>query len=517
MKFQQGTLPWLLKHELRLWWRGFSGKWIVIGTMGFFGILVTLTLVLWLSLAAMSDRIRQQIFAGSPPDSLLWTAGGLFVFLFVFSLLSSINRSLAMMFDRSDLDLQISSPVSTKTVLASQLLGVAIENFLGISGLILLPSFLAICLGFIQILASYPALFATCIITSSLGILINLTLVKLLGASLARTAAQFIGYVLSIGIFLLSQSSTLFQAQSQAALAWWSQATLPKMFFHSQSWIWIPARAILADLPALILLVAGSALVFWLTVEIAHRAFIAGIKQSLTTQRSQSRSTKKVNFNNNFNWLFLIKEWRSIARNPYVLSRLLYAIIGFIPLIVLTFQKSFDRPADGILTVLSIGLPVVGATFTSTLGTICFSAEESPDLLRSAPMPSSHLRWLKLLAVIIPSWAIASPLFITLFIKNGAWFSTGIVFFLATACHALLSLWSSRPIALDRLFSNQQGTEGDYGLVILQTLSYMVFVGLALSANKGDLFLTLVLLTIELILMTSAYWRSRSIGTSLGF
>jgi ABC-2 type transport system permease protein len=517
MKFQQGTLPWLLQHELRLWWRNFSGKWIIIGVMALFGILTTLMVTVWLSLTTISDRIRHLMFSGPIPDVLLWAAGGTCLFLFTVSLLSAINQSLAMMFERSDLDLLISSPVSTKTVLTSRLLGLAIENFLG-SCLFIVPlTLIATLLGFIRLLGIYLALFAICTITSSLAILINLTLVKLLGARNARIISQFIGYIVSIGFFLLSQSSTLFTEQFQAASVWWGQATRPNYFFHSQSWIWLPAKAIFSDFPSLMFIIISSALMLWLTVEISHFAFVKGTQQSLTTKKNQPQSNKKARFQNNFNWVFLLKEWRSIIRNPYILSRLLYAIIAFVPLMILTFQKNNDQSTDRILAILAMGIPLVGATFTSTLGPICFSAEEAPDLLKSSPLPSNHLRWLKLLAVLIPGWLIAAPLFVILVLRGGAWFSTGMIFLLATTCHAILSLWSSQPIPLGSLFSSKKGTTGDYGLFILQGISYMVVFGLALATAQENLILMLIFLIIELVIMLSAYARSRSIGTSLGF
>jgi ABC-2 type transport system permease protein len=517
LKLQQGTLPWLLQHDLRLWWRNFSGKWIIVGIMAFFGISVALMLVLWLSLLAMSDRVRQLMFSGSLPDGLLWTAGGIFISLFTFSLLSATNQSLSMMFERSDLDLLISSPVSTKTVLASRLLGLAIGNFLGICLVIVPLTLVTIPFGLFRLLGIYPALFAMCIITSSLAILINLALVQLLGARTARTVSQLIGYLLSIGFFLLSQTSTLFPEQSQAALTWWHQATLPTGFFHSQSWIWLPARAIFADFRSLTLLITSSGLMLWLTVEVSHLAFVKGTQQSLTTKKNQSQSTKKIHFRTNFNWIFLLKEWRSIIRNPYILSRLLYAIIAFVPLMILTFQKGNAQSTDGILAILSTGIPLAGATFTATLGVICFSAEEAPELLKSSPVPSNHLRWLKLLAVLIPGWLISSPLFVILVFRGGAWFSTGIVFLLATTCHALLSLWSSRPIPLNSLFSNKQGTTGDYGLFMLQFISYVVLLGLAVGVSQANLLLILIFSIVELAVMLGAYGRSRSIGTALGF
>jgi ABC-2 type transport system permease protein len=516
LKFQQGTLSWLLQHELQLWWRGFSGKWIVIGAVAFMGIVVAVMSILWLSLSSIDGRIRQGIFSGSLPDGLLWMAGGVFVLLFGLSLISATNQSLAMMFEQGDLDLLVSSPVSMRTVLASRLLVLAIENFLGICTLIVLPSLIAIALGFIRILGSYPALLAMCLVTSGLGMLINIGLVRLLGARTARMVSQFIGYIFSVGFFLLSQSATLFRVQFQAALAWWHQATMPDGCFYSQSWIWLPAKAMFADLPSLTLLIAGSALTLWLTVEVSHQAFMQGTQQSLTTPNKRLTSTERIHFGTNFNWIFLLKEWKSIVRSPYILSQLLYAIIAFIPLAILTFQKSNTQSIDGILTILAMGLPVAGATFTSTLGAVCFSAEEAPELLKSSPVASYHLRRLKLLAVLIPGWVISFPLFLMLIIKGGDWFSTGIVFMLATICHTLFSLWSSRPIPLASLFSKQQGS-GDYGLLILQSISFVVLVGLAVGVAQKNWLSIGIFFTTELILVVAAYWRSREIGTSLGF
>ena len=50
MNFKAGTLPWLLRYEIWLWWREFRGKWFVITLSILLGLLMIVPLILWLSL-----------------------------------------------------------------------------------------------------------------------------------------------------------------------------------------------------------------------------------------------------------------------------------------------------------------------------------------------------------------------------------------------------------------------------------------------------------------------------------
>ena len=63
-------------------------------------------------------------------------------------------------------------------VFASRLLGIALNNFLGIIAFLLVPVLLFIALGFTQLWGTFPATLALSLLGSSLGVLVILLLVK---------------------------------------------------------------------------------------------------------------------------------------------------------------------------------------------------------------------------------------------------------------------------------------------------------------------------------------------------
>jgi len=110
---QVGSLPWLLRHELRLWWRDRTSKPGVAGWAIALGILFTgLFLQLWMVLSTVRTLL--------PPANLaqlgFWMATGLWVVGFCYAFIQSIRQSIIALFDRGDLDLLISSWLTDKTI-----------------------------------------------------------------------------------------------------------------------------------------------------------------------------------------------------------------------------------------------------------------------------------------------------------------------------------------------------------------------------------------------------------------
>ncbi|MEO1299952.1 MAG: hypothetical protein AAFW75_30115, partial [Cyanobacteria bacterium J06636_16] len=284
------------------------------------------------------------------------------------------------------------------------------------------------------------------------------------------------------------------------------------------SWIWFPARAIFFDPVSVLLTLLTSAVCVWLTVETLHRTFINGTQQSLTLKRRKLHTASAARFNSRLSRVVLLKEWRVIGRNPYLLSRTLLSIVLLIPLTVMILRGG-DR--DAIVgmntTFLTVG-PLMGISLTAQLALICLSGEEAPDLLRSSPTEGTVLRRFKLLAVLIPVWLLLSPLLLILMVQGEPWLPTLAILMGATTCHALLSLWNARPISLASILKRQrQESNSDPVLGFLNMISSFVWVFVGFQAGQGSLVWTMTGLIAVGVLMSVAYWRSRTLGSSLGF
>jgi ABC-2 type transport system permease protein len=109
-----GSIPWLMRHELRLYAR--SG--VVKGTSLTFLIIAEILLhlvaaAIAFALSAASAHGSEGIPASLP---LLLVTGGL-AFTFIFMLSRSLNGIVQVLYTRADLDLLLSSPVAPESII----------------------------------------------------------------------------------------------------------------------------------------------------------------------------------------------------------------------------------------------------------------------------------------------------------------------------------------------------------------------------------------------------------------
>jgi ABC-2 type transport system permease protein len=168
--------------------------------------------------------------------------------------------------------------------------------------------------------------------------------------------------------------------------------------------------------------------------------------------------------------------------------------------------------------LVTSALPLIGGNLTSALTLICVSGEEAPDLLKSSPTQGTKLRQLKLLAALIPVWLLLSPIFLILILRGEPWLLALFVVLGSTLSAAMLRLWNARPISLAGLLARQrQNAWGDILLGCLEMISLFTWMFVGFQAGQGNSNLAFEGLGAIAIMLTIAYWRSRVLGTSLGF
>lgn len=520
--FQSGSLPWLMVHECRLWWRDLRAKWFLYIMGGLLAIVTLLLAGLWLLTAQLGEA--PPVLLPNPPSPLaLRIAGGFWMFLFIYAFIQAMQQSLTALFDRGDLDLLVSSPISSKTIFASRLLSVAVEVFLGFLLLIVPATVLAMTIGAFQLLGIYPALVGLCLTAASLSMLLSLGLVKLVGAKRARTVAQVLTMAIAgtffVGIQLLNLNTrNTFTQDGGANLPNIASVNLP---FAPESWLWFPVRAMFMDVPSVVATLVVSGGLAWMTIETLNRQFIEGTQQSTTVSRRSPKSTpssRAIAFNQGLSRIFLLKEWRVIQRSPYLISRTLISAVFLIPLMLLVIQDSSAQNGFDLTTLAAVALPSAGAFLTSSLAVICIAGEEAPDLLKSAPIQGQRVRLLKLGAILIPVWSFLA-LFFGLLLLRGVNVVPGLMLtLLATCCTALVRLWNAKPISLSAMMMRQrENAFNDTILIILENVLFFLWIILGSQMSRGNAIATFILLIIVALIMGISYWRSHALGSSLGF
>ncbi len=509
-----GSLLWLLRYELKLWWREFFSKpgsriTVIMGIL-FAAVMLLLGGVIWLLSRSAGELSLDD--AGFEGGTLLWIAVGFLGFWFLLSFAQAINLCVTTVFERGDLDLLLASPLNSKVILTSRLLSIAIQLALAFSW----PFFILVILALVfhplwGLILTLMCLYLT---ASSTAMMFSLWLVRVVGGNRARVIAQILASILSALIIVISQLISRFDqalpipaAWTQIVTRWFSEDGL----LGSQSWIWFPARAVWFD-PVSVVLTLGLSLGFtWVAVEMMHQAFIQGTQHSAASKPKPARIPTQLQFKENLNQLLLFKEWTLILRNPYLISQiaLQFVFLGLFGVIVVRDQQSSALSAAGLV--------FIGSNLVAALVQICVSGEEASDLLRSSPISNERIRGFKLLAALIPVWLLLSPILGLIYVQGGQWVVATLIFVGGTATNALLSLWNTRPIKFEELFRRgQRADPGDLILGFLNFVSWIAWSGFAYGTQLEADWAGLVFGLIGLIVAVG-YWRSRQLGQLLGF
>ena len=478
MILRAGGAPWLLRHELRLLFFNASVKTKKglatrgVGKAGgalWAGAAILLHGLAFALLSALAGASLHNAHA------LVMGLSALYGIVFSMMLSSALKLSVAALFERADLDLLLSSPLSTRAILSVRLLGIAI----GIAAMYLF--FLAplahagLVLGQVRWLAVYPLVLGSAMLAASLAMLLTLLLVRLFGVRRTRVLAQLLGALSGALLFLLSQlyANILGNAREQLA-AWFAPMLAPGAAFGPDSVIWLPGHALLgAPRPLLALNITALVMFVW-TIRFTHRFFAHGLQQAVSMVRVATAPPggQRYQFARSLTHSVIIKEWRLIARDPQLISQVLLQLLYLLPLCLLLLFKSGAQMAG-----IGAALTFLCGALTAALAWIIIAAEEAPDLLRAAPCDMRAIRRAKLAAVVMPALAIVSLPLLWLLLRDPlAALLTCATVVACVLSSALIALWCARP-ALRGDFKRRG--KGNVLSHALDTVNGVIWAGLA--------------------------------------
>ena len=398
MNLRPGSWPWLLHNEMRLSWRGVKGSHL--GVITFLGGLLWLFMHwgAWVSLPSMTGFVtgmRQVPVFG----------GGLFWLFAALAVSQTTAHAVNAFIVRGDLDLLLSSPLSQRDIFLVRGLAIALSA-------VLLPAFALLPLanvgpfcGFPGFLAIYPALAAAALGCAAAGILLTMTLVRLLGARRARTAGQVFAAVIGAAFFLAFQIPNMLPDASKKALAGWLKASLMDNGpLGPASLLWWPFRALYGEpLPLAALVLAGT-LGFWLVINLTYRRFVTGTQEALTGGRAPAAAGKDAAFSAGLTRILLFKEWKLILRDMQLISQALLQLLYLLPMVFAGFRHGPQNP------FIVPAIVAAAAMLAGNLAWITVNAEDAPELVATAPVPVRRVLWIKAAAAVLPVLAILLPL-----------------------------------------------------------------------------------------------------------
>jgi ABC-2 type transport system permease protein len=372
-------------------WRGAGGKvWVLIVAVA----------ILWIfghfaGWVLMRDPSR--LMAGGP----LVTAGIVTWFVMLLIVAAAFGLSIIALFERGDLDLLLSSPIPPRTVLAVRGMAVAVQS-LGFFALLWIPfANAAIAQGHWRLAATYPVLAALGLGAVAFAFASTLALVRALGARRARTIAQVGGAFLGAAIFLGMQGFNFLPRFTQLRIIAWSRGDAGQSLIGPDSVLWWPFRALMGDALPFIAVMALCVGAFVAVVVRAERLFLDGTREAVAAPARRAVTTRA--FRSGLSRVVIAKEMRLIARDPKLISGMLLQVLYLLPLFFMLLRKG------SVAALLAPTVLLVASSLAGNLAFLTVSAEESPDLVGSAPVSRERVLWLKVAAAMLIPLAICVP------------------------------------------------------------------------------------------------------------
>ena len=400
MKFEPGSWPWLLEHEMRLSWRGVSGSHL--GLIAFCGGLLWLFMH-WGAWVALPGGYK--VLQGMMQVPLL--LGGVY-WLFVSLLVSqTMVHAVNALIVRGDLDLLLSSPLSQRSIFLVRGLSIALSAALLPAFAVLPLAHAGLLRGYPEFMALYPLVLSTALGCAAAGIFLTMTLVRLLGARRARTAGQIFAAFIGVIFFLAFQLPNALPAGMKNAIAVWLKSqVLDAGIFGAGSPLWWPARAAFGEALPLLTVTALGAGGFWLAISLTYRRFITGTQETINGGRASAGAGDGAGrvFRSGLARVLLLKEWKLIMRDMQVLSQSLLQLLYLIPLVFIGLKSG---PQNMVIIPALVG---AAAMLSGNLAWITINAEEAPELVATAPVSVSRVLLLKAAAAVLPVLVILLPL-----------------------------------------------------------------------------------------------------------
>jgi ABC-2 type transport system permease protein len=398
---QPATLAWLSRHELRLGWR----DWTSLITAG--GRTRTRNAVIALIVfAAAMHGFAYWIVAGYADASLMSEPTTLVAITTTLLLSWSLLLSQAMesvtraFYARADLDLILTSPVSSRKVFAVRMGRIAVAA-VAIAVLLAAPFIdILVVRGGAHWFAAYGVVAAMGAVATAVALALTIALFRLVGPKRTRLIAQIVAAIIGaafvIGLQLMAIFSGGTLTRAAALQSEWMLAHIP----NADSAFWWPARATLGDGVALAAIVLfsmallGGAIALFSGRFGDHAMAAAGVGSARVRQRRGSLAFRLRSPQRELRQ----KEWTLLLRDPWLISQTLMQILYLLPPAILLWL-TFRNGRDDYIVLIPVVVMAAGQ-LSGGLAWLSISGEDAPDLVATAPVKASRVMAAKIEAVI---------------------------------------------------------------------------------------------------------------------
>lgn len=394
-----GSFLWFARFEARLAWRD-ALSMLTAGRVGRQRQLAIGVVVLSLFLHGMAFLVLRFVTGEVRPDlpTLVMVTGG--IVLSGSAMFAQAMESVTRIFySRSDLELILSAPVQPDKLFAVRIAAMAFSA--ACMSVLVIGPFINVLAwqGGVQWLGAYVVLIAVSTTTTALAVALTILLFKTMGPSRTRLVAQIAAAVVG-GVFVIGlQIAALLSTGTLSRFVFLNSPYVLAHVPDVDSAVWYPARAAMGDLYSLVVVLAGSGLLFLATTaryasRFADYTLMAASRSHTATPEQSGSKTFRVRPTSA---ALRFKERKLLLRDPWLISQSLMQLLYLIPPAVLLWNNLGRGSAVSI--VLVPVLIMTAGQLAGGLAWLTISGEDAPDLVLSAPVKPSRLLRAKIEAV----------------------------------------------------------------------------------------------------------------------
>jgi ABC-2 type transport system permease protein len=404
------ALSWFARHELRLAWR----EWLSMMTGGrrrrtrlaVIGLLFFAALMHVPAWAVIGRYANLE----APLDKTSLIVITSTVFLAWALMLSQAIESVTRVFyARADLDLIMSSPARLANVFSIRIAAIALS--VTAMALLLSTPFIDVLVigGGARWLAAFGVVIAAGLSAAACAIAITIVLFRLIGPARTRLVAQIVAAVIGAGFVIALQVAAILSYGTLSRFAVLTSDATAAFAPDAASPLWWPARAIVGDVQALLLLLAMSLVVLGTVMAIfsprfADTAISASAFASSSRRGKQARAFRA----GSRQQALRRKELLLLRRDPWLMSQTLMQLLYLVPP-ALFLWRSFSDSSTAIVLITPVIVMAAGQ-LAGGLAWLTISGEDAADLVATAPLSPSDIIRAKVEVVLIAISVIFTPL-----------------------------------------------------------------------------------------------------------
>jgi ABC-2 type transport system permease protein len=400
-------LVWFARHELRLAWRD-AAAMVQGGRKRFPGFalfaLVAGSCLLHLIAYAIERPVIQGFQTLEKSTLVIVTGSIVFSWALMFSqAMEFVTRSF---YARSDVELVLSSPVEPGRLFAVRIAAILITT-IGASAWLVGPFIdIAAVIGGSRLLLGYGVLVALAALATGAAVALVWLLFEVVGPKRTRFLSQVLAAVVGAGFAIAAQAGAVLSGGSLSRVQVLRSSELVAATPGPDSVVWWPALAAIGDRRALVSLMTFAGLVFIAATALASRRFTHNFVMASASigRPAPTRDRSRVFQPRTALQALRRKEWLLLRRDPWLFSQTLMQLLYLLPPALLLL-RNFN--SAGRVVILVPVVVMAAGQLAGGLAWIALSGEDAPDLIASAPLPTSAVLRAKSEAVLA---VVAVPL-----------------------------------------------------------------------------------------------------------